>query len=98
MSAQNVDSHRRLELAAQFQVEDLVIIGLQDTRLRIARAGPIGPYRICVAPATKNVGKVAGSYGYSKRGLRPAAQSLVLRAEHKLLRVRLMMGVGPVHV
>jgi len=34
-------SHRRIDLAAQFQQEGYTIIGLQETRLKKARAMPV---------------------------------------------------------
>ena len=39
-----LDSHRRLDLAAQFQRFDYTVVGIQETRLRRPRAFPIGPY------------------------------------------------------
>ena len=52
-SALTLDSHRRLDLAAQFQAAKLVIIVLHETRLSIPRALGIGPYPVFAATAGK---------------------------------------------
>ena len=48
-----VDSHRRLDLAAQFQTPKLVFFGQQETLLASARALGIGLYYACAAAANK---------------------------------------------
>ena len=46
-------SYRRLDLAAQLQAAKFVIIGLQETRLAVARALGIGLYHAFSAAANK---------------------------------------------
>ena len=50
-TAKNLDSHRGLDLASQFAAAKITVIGLQETRLRIARAFGIGHYLIFAAAA-----------------------------------------------
>jgi exonuclease III len=52
-----MDSHRRLDLAAQFQAIKLDIIGLQDTRLRKPRALAVGEYIVFAAAAATPKGQ-----------------------------------------
>ena len=44
-------SHRRLALVAQFQALELVLTGLQETRMRVPRARGVGPYQVFAAAA-----------------------------------------------
>ena len=49
-----LDSHRRLDLASQFTAAGITVIGLQETRLSVARATGIGQYLIFAAAAIGN--------------------------------------------
>ena len=64
-----LDSHRRLDLASQFTAAGITVIGLQETRLGVARATGIGQSLFCSSSKWKR-GKVAWSYGYDLLGSR----------------------------
>ena len=46
-----LDSHRRLDSAAQFQRLEYTVVVIQETRLSRPRAFPIGPFAVCAAAA-----------------------------------------------
>ena len=64
-----LDSHRRLDLASQFTAAGITVIGLQETRLGVARATGIGQY-LFLQQQQMERGKVAWSYGCDLLGSR----------------------------
>ena len=96
-SSGNLDSHRRLDLAAQFQTAKLVIIGLQITSLAVARALGIGLYQTFAA-ATNKSGQGGIELWVLRAWLRLSHPFLVFHASHRILMVRLLTIVGSIHI
>ena len=90
-----LDSHRRLDLASQFTAAGITVIGLQETRLGVARAMGIGQYLIFAAAAN---GKGQGGMELWMRSswVPSPHDALVMFASNRLLIVRVPMLVGVV--
>jgi hypothetical protein len=90
-----LDAHRRLDLASQFTAAGITVIGLQETRLSVARATGIGQYLIFAAAAN---GKGQGGMELWIRFLWVPSphDARVMFASNRLLIVRVPMLVGVV--
>ena len=96
-SSGNLDSHRRLDLAAQFQTAKLVIFGLQKTSLAVARALGIGLYQTFAA-ATNKSGQGGIELWVLRAWLRLSHPFRVFHTSHRILMVRLLTIVGPIQI
>ena len=92
-----MDSHRRLDLLAQFVAADLTLIGLQETRCRRPRAKDSGPHKLFSSAAGPR-GQAGLELWAQKTWLRPMATQLVVHADQRLLMVILQTHAGIVQV
>ena len=90
-----LDSHRRLDLASQFTAAGIPIIGLQDTRLGVARATGIGQYLI-FATTTHGKGQDGMELWIRSSWAPSPHDALLMFASNWLLIVRVPMLVGVV--
>ena len=88
-----LDSHRRLDLASQFLASQMTVVGLQETRLSVARAVGIGQYLIYAAAANAR-GQGGVELWILSSWVPKPREVLVLVASHRLLIVRVPMLVG----
>ena len=88
-----LDSHRRLDSASQFVASQMTVMGIQETRLSVARAVGIGQYLIYAATAnTRGQGGV--ELWILSSWVPKPREVLVLVASHRLLIVRVPMLMG----
>ena len=90
-----LDSHRRLDLASQFTASQITVVGLQETRLSVARAAGIGQYPIFAAAANAK-GQGGAELWIQSSWVPNPSKALVLVASHRVLIVRVPMLVGVV--
>jgi hypothetical protein len=77
-------SHRRIDLAAQFQQEGYTIIGLQETRLKKSRSMPVGIFTVIASPAGDK-GHAGIDLWIKSSFLSPGKAPIVLHADMRML-------------
>ena len=80
-------SHRRIDLAAQFQQEGYTIIGLQETRLKKARAMPVRIFTV-IASSAGDKGQAGIELWIKSSFLSPGKVPIVLHADMRMLLVK----------